>query len=104
MTDAADGPGVGVEEQLARVAAQAVPRVQRSLHPVAVGLSGPDAGDDAVPDPRVVVVQLDLGLVALVVEEAHGDPFGDGRGDREVNPAVHHGRAEVGAVARPGLA
>ena len=39
-------------------------RVERPLHPVAVGLAGLDAGDEAVPHPRVVVVELEPGLRA----------------------------------------
>ncbi len=103
VTAADDGAGVGVEEQLVRVAAQPAGRVERPGHPVAVGLSRLDVGDEAVPHPGVVVVEFVPGLVAVGVEEAHGHRLGDRRGDREVHPAVPDGRAEVRTVARPGL-
>ena len=47
---AVDRPGVGVQQQLRRVVAQPGPRVVRAVHPVAVALAGPDAGQPAVPD------------------------------------------------------
>ena len=54
-----DGLGVGVEQQLVRVAAQPGAGVVRAVHPVAVALAGPDPGQVAVPDQPVALGQRD---------------------------------------------
>ena len=50
-----DGLGVGVEQQLRRVAAVPVLGVVGAVHPVAVALAGLDARQVGVPDERVVL-------------------------------------------------
>ena len=64
---AVDRLGVRVEEQLGRVAPQALGRLPRSVHPVAVALAGPDVGQVGVPAVPVDLGQLDahLGLASL---------------------------------------
>ena len=102
---AGDGPGVGVDEELGRVAAQAAGGVERPVDPVPVGLPGPDARHQAVPDSVVVVLEPGLRLLAGGgVEEADRDLLGHARGDGEVHPAIDRRRPEPGAVAgqRPG--
>ena len=74
---ALDRLGVGVEQQLARVAAVAVLRVVGAVHPEAVALARADAGQVAVPDEAVDLGQVDAGLGAVVVDQAQLDPLGD---------------------------
>ena len=80
----ADGPRVGVKEQLGRVAAQALRRVPGSADPVPVRLARPDSGHERMPDVGVVIPQRDLRFRAVLVEQAQGDAVGDAGGDREV--------------------
>ena len=90
---AVDGPGVGVEQQLRRIAPQTPPRVVRSGGPVAVGLAGPYAGHEPVPDLTVALRQRDPGLGAVGVEQAQQHAVGRG-GDGEVRAVRPGGRAE----------
>ncbi len=46
----------------------ALERVVPSLHPVAIALSGTDAGQIAVPVKRFALADLDPGLLARIVE------------------------------------
>ena len=80
----ADCLGVRVEQQLGRVAPQALGRVPRPADAVPVGLPRADARHERVPHVGVVVPQRDLGLRAGLIEQAQRDAVGDGRGDREV--------------------
>ena len=60
----ADRLGVGVQQQLGRVAPQALGRVPGAADPVPVGLARADAGYERVPDVGVVVGHRDLGFRA----------------------------------------
>ena len=57
--------GVGVEQQLGGVAAQALAGVLRAVHAVAVALAGLHLRQVAVPDVGVDLGQLDPGLGAV---------------------------------------
>jgi hypothetical protein len=83
-----EGAGVGVEEQLARIAAQAVRRLERARHAVPVRLAGAGARYEPVPYARILVLELQLSLGAVGVEQAQRDSVRDGRGDREVHAVV----------------
>ena len=97
---AGDGPRVGVDEELGRVAAQSAGGVERPVDPVPVGLPGPDARHQAVPDPVVVVLEPGPGLLAGGrVEQADRDLLGHARGDGEVHPAIDRRRPQPGPVA-----
>ena len=78
------GLGVGVEQQLGRVAPQAPGRVPGPADPVPVGLARADAGHERMPDVGVVIGQRDLGFRAGRIEQAQRDTSGDAGGDREV--------------------
>ena len=64
------GPGVGVEQELGRVAADPVGRVVGPGSPVAVGLPRSDTGHEGVPHAGVALEQRYLRLGARGVEEA----------------------------------
>ena len=97
------GLGVGVEQQLVRVAAQPLLRVPRPAHPVAVALTGLDPRQVAVPDVGVDLGQLDPGLGAGLVEEAELDLLGDLAEQREVGAAPVERRAQRVGAPRPDL-
>ena len=80
----ADRPRVGVEEQLGRVAAQALGRVPGPADPVPVRLARSHPGHEGMPDVGVVVPQRDLRFRAVLVEQAQGDAVGDAGRNREV--------------------
>ena len=97
---AVDGLGVGVEEQLGRVAPQALGRLPRAVDPVAVALARTDVGEVGVPAVAVDLGQRDahLGqrLARLddggdVLEQAELDALGGAAEQREVRarPVVH---------------
>jgi hypothetical protein len=104
---AGGGLRVGVEQQLGRVAPDAVLGVPRAVHAVAVALSGLHVGQVAVPDVGVDLGQLDPGLVDRApgadVEEAQLDSLGDLAEEREVGPAAVERRAERVGLAGPDL-
>ena len=81
---AADRLGVGIEQQLGRVAPQAPGRVPGPADPVPVGLPRADAGHEGMPDVGVVIGQRDLGFGAGLIEQAQRDARGDAGGEREV--------------------
>ena len=93
----ADRLGVGVEEQLGRVAPQAPVRVPRAVDPVPVGLARADSRHERMPDVGVVIRQRDPGFGACRIEQAQGDAAGDARGDREVRARHAHLLAGRGA-------
>jgi hypothetical protein len=97
------GPGVRVEQQLGRVAAQAAGRVPGAGGPVAVRLTDAHAVDEAMPDPAVVLRQGHPGLGAGVVEQAQQHPLGHPGRHREVGPARARGgpQREAAAGAHP---
>ena len=84
---AVDRRGVGIEQQLARIAPQAVLRVVRAVDAVAVTLPVADPRQEAVPH-----VAVDLGHVqplfrgAALVEQAQLDSLGYLGKQREVRP------------------
>ena len=93
----ADGPRVGVEQQLGRVAAQALGGVPGSADPVSVRLARPHSGHEGVPDVGVVIPQRDLRFRAVLVEQAQGDAVGDAGGNREVRARLAEVLAGGGA-------
>ncbi len=98
--DVADrGLGVGVEQELGRVAAQPLRGVVGAVDAVAVALAGLQVGQVAVPHERVDLEHRDPGLLARVVEEAQLDLLGDLAEDREVGADPVERRAQrVGAT------
>ncbi len=48
-----DRLGVGIQQQLVRIASMPSRRFVRAVHPIAVALTGPHAGQVAVPDQRI---------------------------------------------------
>ncbi len=100
---AVDRLGVGVDQQLVRVAALPLLGVERAVDAVAVALPGDDAGQVAVPDEPVALGQRDAVLLAVGIEQAEGDRGRHLAEQREVRPgAVVRGTEGVGR-ARPGL-
>ena len=91
----AERPGVRVEQQLGRVAAQPRARVVTAAGAVPIGLPEAGARHEAVPHAGVVVQQRDLGLGAVAVEQAQEHGVGRGGLHGEVRP---HRRAR----SRPG--
>ena len=71
-----------------RVRAQALPRAVGAVHPVAVALAGPDAGQEPVPDAERVLAELDALLGQIVVDQAHLDDLRAGRGDGEARAVL----------------
>jgi hypothetical protein len=67
------GEGVGVDQQLGRVGPQASATVPRPRHSVSVALARADAGHIAVPDTSITNPQGQLGLGAVVGEQAQED-------------------------------
>ncbi len=77
---------VRVEQQLGRVAAVAVRRVVRAVHPIAVALTRLDPGQVGMPDEAVDLDQLQPGLLVVLVDQAELDPVGDLGEQGEVDP------------------
>ncbi len=91
---AVDGLGVGVQQQLVRVAPQTLLGVVGAVHAEAVLLPGLHAGDERVPDVGVHLGQPDALLGAVGVEEAQLDLLGHLAEDREVRAGAVVGRPE----------
>src|SRR4029079_8786138 len=85
------------------VAAQALVRVVRAVHPVAVTLARLDVGQIAVPHVRLHLRHGAPGLAALVVEETQLDLLGDLAEQCEVRPCPVIGGAQRVRLARPDL-
>jgi hypothetical protein len=100
---AVDGLGVGVEQELRRVAPDAPRRVVRAVDAIPVALSGLDAGEEAVPDEAVDLREGDAGLLAALADEAELDLLGHLREDREVDPRAVVRSAERVGPAGPDL-
>ena len=98
-----DGLGVGVDQQLVRVAAVPLGRGPRPVHPVAVALPGLHPGHVAVVHEAGHLGQLDAALDAVVVEQAQLDGVGHLGEDREVGARPVVGRAQGLGLARPDL-
>ena len=94
LDGAVDGAGVGVQEQLVRVAAPPGPRVPGPVDAVAVALARSDAGQVAVPAVAGHLRQVDAALPTIVVEEAQLDAFRDPREDAEVGAQAVERRAK----------
>ena len=88
-----DGIGVGVEQQLVRVAAQSPVRVVGAVDTVSVPLTGLDARQIVMPDIRVLLGHLDAGFAVLIIEQAQLNLVGDLRVDGE----IHAGPVVMGA-------
>ena len=102
--DATDCAGVGIEQQLLRVEAQAALRVPRPFGAEAVPLSHGYAGQCAVPDAEAALGQRVPGLVlgaVLVVEEAHPQGSRVGCVHREVGRSPRSRWRPAGQL-RPG--
>ena len=98
-----DRLGVGVEQQLGRVAAEAALGLVGAVDAEAVALAGPDAVDVAVPAEVGVLGELvGGGRAALEVEEHQLDPLGVLAEEREVGPLAVPGRAERRVPPGPG--
>jgi hypothetical protein len=91
---AVDRLGVGVQQQLAGVAAVPVLRVVRAVDAVPVALAGADVGQVAVVDERVALGQLDPGLGAVLVEQAQLHPVRRLGEQREVGAGAVVGGAQ----------
>ncbi len=99
---ALDGLGVGVEQQLARVAPQPPLGVVGAVHAEAVPLPGLDAGQVAVVDVPVGLRHLDpLALPSGVVQQAEFHLRRHLGEHREVGPAPVVGRTQRVRPARP---
>ena len=96
-----DGLGVGVDEQLGRVAALAVLGRPRPVDPVAVTLPGRDRRQVGVPAERVHLFEAEPFLAALVVEQAQVDGLGHLGEQREVGPGAVVGGSEWIRAPRP---
>ena len=103
---AAGGLGVGVEQQLVRVAPQPARGVPGTVDAVAVALPRLHRRQVAVPDERVDLGELDpllRELRALAVDEAQLDPLGHLAEQREVGAAAVERRAQRVGRSGPGL-
>ena len=103
---AVEGLGVGVDQQLVRVAALPLGGVVRAVDPVAVALARLDGGQVAVPDEAVDLAQRDAGLGrprggVAVGEQAQLHALGDLGEDREVRPGAVVARAQGVRTAWP---
>ena len=96
-----DGPGVRVDEQLARVAAVSDVRVVGAVHPQAVTRPGFDIGEVTVEDRTGTLRELDALLVAVTVEEAHRHRLGDVGEHGDVGAQTIEGGPERCRLSRP---
>ncbi len=97
------GGGVGVKEQLGRVATQPVAGRPRAMYAQAVALTGADPGEKPVPYMARMRGQLDPLLGPFRVEKAHLDGLCDLGRHRKIGPVTFNVCAEwVGAPAQWG--
>ena len=96
-----DGCRMGVEQELGGIAAQAVGRIPRAVHPQAVPLARADVGQESMPDVRCSFRQRDALLGSVPIEQAELDGIGHfGRhGDIET---LRRGRGAQGKGAAGG--
>ncbi len=74
---AGDGFRVGIDEQLMGVEAQALLRLPRAFHAIAVTLPRLDVADEPVPNESGALAQRDaVDLIAVFIEEADRDAGG----------------------------
>src|SRR5438132_12084216 len=98
-----DRERVRIEQELARVAANAVLGGIRTVHPVAVALARTDAGKVRVPREGVHLLERQPGLRTLLVEKAELDLLGDLAEQSEVRAvAVERGAQRI-CAPRPYL-
>ena len=95
--------GVGVEQQLGRVAAVAVLGRVGAVDAEAVALARADVGEVAVPAEGRRLGQVDARLGAVLVEQAQLDALGDLAEQREVGAAPVVVRAERKRLTWPHL-
>ena len=93
--------GVGVEQELGRVAAVAACRLPGAVHPEAVALSRDDRREVAVPAVPADLREVDAGFAARLVEQAELDAGGDFREQREVGAGAVEGRPQGEGGAGP---
>jgi hypothetical protein len=98
-----DGLGVGVEQQLGRVAAVPLGRLVGPVDAEAVALARPDPGQVRVPDERVALGDLHPRLLAVGVEQAQLDAVGDLGEKREVGAGTVVRRAQRVRTSGPDL-
>ena len=98
-----DGLGVGVEQQLRRVAAVPLLGCVRSVHAVAVALARLDARKVRVVHEGVGLDHLDPGLRAVVGDQAQLDLVRHLREEREVDPGPVVRRAQGVRTSWPDL-
>src|SRR5699024_7175201 len=92
-----DRLGVGVQQQLGRVAPVALGGVVGAVDPVAVPLPGLGGPDVAVPHVPVHLGEVDALLTTVVVQQAELHPLGDGGEEGEVGAgAVEGGTQRIG--------
>ena len=96
-----DGRRVRIEQQLRRVAPQALVRRPLPVDAVRVALAGADARDVAVMHERRDLGQRHPGLGAARVEQAQFDPLGDLGEHGEVHASVVERGAERQRSTRP---
>ncbi len=95
---------IGIDQELARVKAQPVPRCKGAGHPIAVQLAGFDIRNEGMP---VVIGAVSFGIkrydtgscrVVSMVEEEQLDAGAVPRKNAEIHPTVADGCAERGCV------
>ena len=93
-------PGVGIEEQLRGVGAEAPARVERTMGPEAVALTGPHPGNEDVPHAGVDHRDLAFGPVLVEQAQRHAVCHGGGHGEvgagHPVGPVAHGCTERVG--------
>src|SRR3954452_4451472 len=97
---APDGAGVGIEEQLGRVAAQARARVPRTVDPEAVARAVAGTGHTALPDVAIAELERMARLAAAFVEDADVHAVGDAAEHREAHAVALGVRAGPHLAAR----
>ncbi|VXC35128.1 hypothetical protein BACI9J_860003 [Bacillus altitudinis] len=97
LVGAVDSGGVGVEQELRAVVAEAVRRVPRAVHAEAVAGADGHAGHDVVEGVAGAVAELGAVLGAVVVEGAELDALGGAREQGDVGAPVDERDAERGA-------
>ena len=90
---ACDRARVRVEQELRRVAADAVSGCPRPVHAEAVVLAGREVGDVALPDEALSLFEAPARL-NFVIEQTQLDLFGDAAEEREARAVAVVVRAE----------
>jgi hypothetical protein len=96
-----DRLGVGIQEQLVRVADLALDRIPRSMDPVAVVLPRGNTGQITMPDEPVHLTQANPALGSVVVEQAQVHCVGDLREEGKIRAPSIPGSAERIRCPRP---